>query len=445
MDSKLIKNGLFLATLTGALLVPSQQLAAADTDDALLLPGIGMEKVLNDYYLSGIDGDIEEYLVPTVKGEYLDMGFADVQEGSFLYIRSEPSINSDWVGKLYKNYAAKLAGPVGEWTKIESGSVTGYVKTEYLITGNAAQQKAEELVNAQQEAQETAAQTDTLQPQEAAQPEQQGSETPSVQQEGNQVDGESTDSQKAEEQADDKTTENQDKQETDSKSTESQDAANQAKDQEADNQSTETKDAANQMKDQEADNQSADKDQAKEIKNAEQSANTQETETKQTSDKAKESFSYAESKEEEAARIAAETEQIANGPAATAETAAGQNTPALAASASGQAVVDYACQFLGNPYVWGGTSLTNGADCSGFVQSVYANFGVSLPRVTWDMENAGVGVSYDQAIPGDIILYDGHVGIYMGNGQIVNAIDEAHGIGITSATYTNIITVRRLL
>ena len=110
-----------------------------------------------------------------------------------------------------------------------------------------------------------------------------------------------------------------------------------------------------------------------------------------------------------------------------------------------QAIVDYACQFIGNPYVWGGTSLTNGADCSGFVQSVFAHFGIALPRTTWDMENAGTAVSYDQAVAGDIILYNGHVGIYMGNGQIVNAINSAKGIGILPATYTNIVTVRRLI
>ncbi|RGS75124.1 peptidoglycan endopeptidase [Coprococcus sp. AF21-14LB] len=112
---------------------------------------------------------------------------------------------------------------------------------------------------------------------------------------------------------------------------------------------------------------------------------------------------------------------------------------------AGQAVVDFACQFIGNPYVWGGTSLTNGADCSGFVQAVYANFGISMPRTSSQMRSAGVEVSFEQAIPGDVFCYEGHVGIYIGDGQIVNAIDETHGIGISSATYTNIITIRRLV
>ena len=93
----------------------------------------------------------------------------------------------------------------------------------------------------------------------------------------------------------------------------------------------------------------------------------------------------------------------------------------------------------------GGTSLTNGADCSGFVQSVYAHFGVNLPRTSSEMRSAGRGVSYSEALPGDIICYDGHVGIYMGDGQIVNAINSRKGIGILPATYKGILTVRRLL
>ena len=95
--------------------------------------------------------------------------------------------------------------------------------------------------------------------------------------------------------------------------------------------------------------------------------------------------------------------------------------------------------------MWGGTSLTDGADCSGFVQSVYAHFGVSLPRTTYEMVNAGYAVSYEDAMPGDLILYNGHVGLYMGDGNIVNAMNPEKGIGICSATYAQIISVRRVL
>lgn len=154
------------------------------------------------------------------------------------------------------------------------------------------------------------------------------------------------------------------------------------------------------------------------------------------------SYSYGETKEEEEARL---KEEARSEEADRAEETGAVGSAVYVGGITGQAVIDYACQFIGNPYVWGGTSLTDGADCSGFVQSVYAHFGVSLPRTTYEMVNAGYAVSYEEALPGDLILYDGHVGLYMGDGTIVNAMNEADGIGICSATYTNIIAVRRVL
>ena len=300
MDS-ILRKGLFLVTFTGAITAFPATAKASDTVTDNIMPQVGIEEVLSDCYLSDKQIEVEDYLVPTQKGEYLDMAFANVQ--SFLYIRSEPTTDSEWVGKLYPDYAAKIIGPVGEWTQVQSGSVTGYVYSDYILIGKNAEQKAQEMVQ---------------------------------------------------------------------------------------NSGTESPDEA---------------------------------------------FTYAESKEEEAARLEKEAS----------EAAAKAEEEASAKAGTGQAIVDYACQFIGNPYVWGGTSLTNGADCSGFVQSVFAHFGISLPRTTWDMENVGTPVSYDQAIAGDIILYDGHVGIYMGDGQIVNAINSSRGIGILPATYTSIITVRRLI
>ena len=302
MDS-VLKKGLFLVTTAGAITAFPGTAYASDTTTATddVMPQMGIEEVLNNCYSSDKEIAVEEYLVPTEKGEYLDMAFADVE--TFLYIRSEPTRESEWVGKLYPDYAAKILGPVGEWTKIQSGEVTGYVCSEYIIIGNHAEEKAQEMV--------------------------QGS------------DGQG----------------------------------------------------------------------------------------------AEEVFTYAESREEEEARLAKEEE----------EAAARAREEAEAKAGTGKAIVDFACQFIGNPYVWGGTSLTNGADCSGFVQSVFAHFGVSLPRTTRDLVSVGTPVSYDQAIPGDLILYSGHVGIYMGNGQIVNAINSAQGIGILPATYTNIVTVRRII
>lgn len=122
------------------------------------------------------------------------------------------------------------------------------------------------------------------------------------------------------------------------------------------------------------------------------------------------------------------------------------SSSASSSSGSGSSVVSYATQFVGNPYVWGGTSLTSGADCSGFVQSVYANFGVSLPRTSYEQQNAGYEVSYADAQPGDLICYGGHVAIYMGNGQIVHASNARDGIKVSdNAAYRTITSVRRLV
>ena len=312
MYSKFLKKGIALGVLTSAVLIPNDKVLAAEAKNA---EGVSTVNI-NKGYLANATAELERYVETELKNVYEDMAFTQVEEGSYLFVRTEPSQDSEWVGKLYEADAAKVIGPVGEWTQIESGNVTGYVKTEYILTGESAEEKAKAIVAEKK-------------------PE---------------VDVETLDDAKAEELA-------------------------------------------------------------------------------------AECFSYAESKEEEAARLAEEAAKAEEeAKAAEAETVG-----------NGQAVVDYAMQFVGNPYVWGGTSLTNGADCSGFVQSVYANFGVSMPRTSSAMRSAGTEVSYSEAVPGDVICYEGHVGIYIGNGQIVNAIDEAHGIGVSSATYTNIITVRRLL
>ncbi len=110
----------------------------------------------------------------------------------------------------------------------------------------------------------------------------------------------------------------------------------------------------------------------------------------------------------------------------------------------GQQIANYACQFIGNPYVPGGTSLTQGADCSGFVWRVYKDFGYSVPRTSYSLRSAGSEVAYSNAQPGDVVCYAGHVGIYIGNGQIVHASTQKTGIKITNATYKQILSVRRI-
>lgn len=161
-----------------------------------------------------------------------------------------------------------------------------------------------------------------------------------------------------------------------------------------------------------------------------------------TEEELKASFSIGETRAEEEARIAAEEAQ--RKAEEEARIAAEEAARQAELEAKGQAVVEYAKQFLGNPYVYGGTSLTRGTDCSGFVRGVYAHFGISMPRTSYYMRNAGYEVSYSEILPGDVICYPGHVGIYAGNGKIINAIDEAHGIGMSNARYANIITIRRM-
>lgn len=115
-------------------------------------------------------------------------------------------------------------------------------------------------------------------------------------------------------------------------------------------------------------------------------------------------------------------------------------------SATGQEIVDFALQYVGHPYVWGGNSLSNGTDCSGFVHLVYAHFGYSVPRQSAELRSVGRGVSYAEAQPGDIICYDGHCAIYIGGGRIVHASSERTGIKVSqNAAYRTILAVRRVV
>ncbi len=159
-------------------------------------------------------------------------------------------------------------------------------------------------------------------------------------------------------------------------------------------------------------------------------------------------YEEAETLEEEKARVA--KEEAARKAAAAASSSSSSSsssstkTYAAASGSGGSAVVTYACQFVGNPYKYGGTSLTNGCDCSGFVMSVYAAFGISLPHSSKSMRSVGYEVSTSDMQPGDIVCYSGHVGIYIGNDTIVNAIGTGKGIGYTNVYYSKIICVRRI-
>ena len=161
------------------------------------------------------------------------------------------------------------------------------------------------------------------------------------------------------------------------------------------------------------------------------------------------SAEQAKKAEEEAKRKAAEQKNNSssqNSSGTAPPSAGGSNTvPPKMGSGTGSDIAQYACQFVGNPYVPGGTSLTNGADCSGFTQSVYRVYGYSLPRNSSSQRSAGREVSYEEAQPGDLICYAGHVAIYLGNGRIVHASSVKTGIKYGYATYKPILSVRRIV
>ncbi|WP_251386764.1 C40 family peptidase [Mediterraneibacter agrestimuris] len=379
------KQQLIVSALVGAIMIPGCALTAEAAEEqkenTSTLPIAGIESVLEECYKTNVKENINLYMVPTKEGEYLNRAFSNVSEGDFAYIRNAPDNESDWVGKLYCDSTVTVLDYAGEWTKIQSGSVEGYVPGNVLHTGEEAKQRAQDY-----EKEEATVEAYVL----------------------NVRAGQGTDAE----------------------------ILTQI---ELDEKYEVTGEAVGNwypVKVGEIDGWV--------------SGNYINIET---------TWTYAESKEEEEQRIAQEEADKALAEALAADTSKGirpdssdMQTDAWetmgypdGGTSAGQAVINFACQFIGNPYVWGGTSLTQGADCSGFVQSVYANFGISLPRTTYDMVNIGYEVSYDQAVPGDIVLYDGHVGLYMGDGNIVNAMNEVDGIGICTATYAPILTIRRVL
>lgn len=304
--------------------------------------------------------------------EYADIAIAQVD--NYVNVRDAAGEEGNVVGKLYNNSAATVEATEGDWYKITSGNVTGYVKSEFVVRDN------EEL------ARKVSRRVATVE-----------TETLFVRT--------------------DPTTES--------------DVLGMVPDQEELTVTDESVDGWTKV-------------------------SIEEGEGYVSNDYVKKSIEFvtAESKEEEEARLAKE-EAERKAAAEAAERAAASKSKGKSSGASssgkvsspgsstGSAVASYASQFVGNPYVYGGTSLTNGADCSGFVMAVYAAFGIGLPHSSSAMCGVGYGVSDMQ--PGDIICYSGHVAIYVGNNTIVHASTPESGIKYTSpANYKPIIAIRRI-
>ncbi len=370
-------------------------------------PTAGVTSAVADVMLKGdetttTDTDVASNEAETVKSAYADVAIAKVQD--YVNVRAENNEDSEVLGKLYNNSAATVLETTDDgWYKISSGSVTGYVKSEYVVVGDDATVKSAgrrvATVN-----------TETLKVRTAAD---ENSEVLGL------VAGED-DLTVIDESADGwvgvSTEDGTGYVSSDYVSLDTEFTYAESKEEEA-----------ARLAKEEADRKAAAEAAAKE--EAKKNAALESNKSSKASNESKKSEAVEETADEESSSSDSSSEESYSAPSGS----------------NGQAVVDYACQFVGNPYVYGGSSLTNGTDCSGFVMSVYAQFGISLPHSSSALRSVGYGVSVDDMQPGDIICYSGHVAIYCGGNTIVHASNPSTGIKYTSpANYKTILAVRRI-
>ena len=370
-------------------------------------PTAGVTSAVADVMLKGdetttTDTDVASNEAETVKSAYADVAIAKVQD--YVNVRAENNEDSEVLGKLYNNSAATVLETTDDgWYKISSGSVTGYVKSEYVVVGDDATVKSAgrrvATVN-----------TETLKVRTAAD---ENSEVLGL------VAGED-DLTVIDESADGwvgvSTEDGTGYVSSDYVSLDTEFTYAESKEEEA-----------ARLAKEEADRKAAAEAAAKE--EAKKNAALESNKSSKASNELKKSEAVEETADEESSSSDSSSEESYSAPSGS----------------NGQAVVDYACQFVGNPYVYGGSSLTNGTDCSGFVMSVYAQFGISLPHSSSALRSVGYGVSVDDMQPGDIICYSGHVAIYCGGNTIVHASNPSTGIKYTSPAHNKtLLALRRI-
>lgn len=388
------------------------------------LPEAGVSVTLNDYYATSPESDIEVIcnLVPSVKSEYKDIVIAQVD--NYVNIRDNASENGNVLGKLYNESAAEIVGEDGDWYEITSGTVTGYVKKQFVVVGSEAEELAERVghkiatVNTKtlkvRESSSTDSSILTLVPE--------GEELEVVEvldgwvkvavdsdvvgfvsADFVEVHTEFVEAESLEEEA-------------------ARLAAEEAERKKAEEAAAE----AARLADEAEKAEKAAKEKAAKEKAAKEAA-------------AKEKAAKDKAAKEKAAKEAAAKEEAAKAEAAAKEETKKEEV-AKPTSGTREAIVKYALKFVGNPYVYGGTSLTNGADCSGFTYAVMRDCGYSIPRSSGEQASAGRKVSLDELKPGDLVFYSkggsiNHVALYIGNGQVVHASTAKTGIKISNYNY----------
>ena len=343
--------------------------------------------IVSQLYEKGLAAAINSDLDDDEKDDFANLVIAQVND--YVNVRSSASEDSDVVGKLYNDSVGTYEGEENGWYKISSGSVEGYVKAEYCVTGNDAKSLAQKVGK-----RIATVTTTTLKVRSDAS--QDASVVGLVPIEDELLVSDELDGwvKVNIEEGDGYVSDDFVKLSTEFVTAESK----------AEEEARLAKEAA-------------------EVKKAQEEAKAKEDADKKSSKKSDSSDSKSSgSKYTDTGSYAA------------------------AGSATGSNVAKFALQFVGNPYVYGGSSLTNGTDCSGFVMSVYKNFGVSLPHSSAADRSVGATVgSLAEAQPGDLICYSGHVALYIGNGQIVHASTSKTGIITSSASHRTILSIRRVL